>query len=362
MQKNSSSFPVEFLDDPFAGTSALAPHLAGGRTLIVADMNAVQRIPSIGTRIGRFVQEAGLTLAGSPVVIGGGEKCKADDLESVKRTVKAALDARIGRNDTILALGGGALLDVAGYAAAQLRGGVRLVRMPTTPAAMMDAAFAVTAAVNFGSIKDALKVPSVPAAAVIAPALARTVLDGVWNAGLAEAMRFALVHDAALLKKILQLAPAYRERNEEALADLVTAVGAARQKKGDSDFALWAAARLEAMSDYRLPHGYAVAIGIVLDTGYAMEKGMLAPEVREQYVAALKDAGALDGLSHSRHLLEQPEALLKGLDARELASGSAEVTLPTAPGKGAPAVIDRATMMRVIKECVAADLAANTTA
>ena len=93
-------------------------------------------------------------------------------------------------------------IDVAGYAAAQIRGGVKVVRVPTTPAAMMDAAFAEDAAVDSPAVKDALRVPCPPAAVVIDPKFAATVLDGVWRGGIGEAVRQAAVRDGALMKRI----------------------------------------------------------------------------------------------------------------------------------------------------------------
>ena len=105
--------------------------------------------------------------------------------------VSAALDAKIGADDVLMAIGGGSVLDVAGYAAAQVRGGVKLVRVPTTPAAMVDAAFAHYAAVDFREIKDALRIQCEPDAVIVDRSYAKTVLDGVWRGGLGEIVRFA---------------------------------------------------------------------------------------------------------------------------------------------------------------------------
>ena len=193
MQKSCFSYPVEFTEDAFGESAVLADTLrkvTGSdepKVLIIADMNVVQRTEGLGSKIGRYVQEHKIRLAGSPVVIGGGEKIKADNLQSALKIVSEMLSAKIGRNDVVLAIGGGTILDVAGYAAAQVRGGVKLVRMPTTPAAMMDAAYAEYAAVDSATVKDALRVPSVPAAVVIDTSFAASVLDGVWRGGISEA-------------------------------------------------------------------------------------------------------------------------------------------------------------------------------
>ena len=356
MQKSCFSYPVEFTEDAFGESAVLADTLrkvTGSdepKVLIVADMNVVQRTEGLGSKIGRYVQGHKIRLAGSPVVIGGGEKIKADNLQSALKIVSEMLSAKIGRNDVVLAIGGGTILDIAGYAAAQVRGGVKLVRMPTTPAAMMDAAYAAYAAVDSATVKDALRVPSVPAAVVIDTGFAASVLDGVWRGGISEAVRLAAASDAALLKKIESLAEAYRARDGKALPELVRAVYAVRAKKGGTPFAEWAAFRLESTSGYKIPHGYAIGIGICIDLGYAVEKGLLKPADRDRVIGLLGSSGALDGLSHSGHLLSQPENLLFGLDAWALSSGSAGIVVPCGIGKSREvSELDREAFAKVLK-------------
>ena len=359
MQKSCFSYPVELAEDVFGESAVLADLLKqvtgsdAPRVLIVADMNVVQRTEGLGAKIGRYVQARGIALAGSPVVLAGGEKVKSDSLQSALSVVSAILSAKLGKNDVVLAIGGGTILDVAGYAAAQVRGGVRIVRLPTTPAAMIDAAYADYAAVDSASVKDALRVPSVPAAVVIDPRFASTVLDGVWRGGISEAVRLAAASDLAFSKKLLTLAPSYRDRDGAALAEIVQDARKVRGKKGPTDFALWSALRLESMSGYKLPHGYAVSIGLFLDLGYAVERGLLKAEIRDKVVDVLRICGALDGLNHSGHLLSKPDDLLRGLDAWFLSSGRKEISLVTALGKSVeePAP-DREIYKKVLKGIV----------
>lgn len=360
MQKNCLGYPVEFVEDVFGESAVLSDILrqATGserpRVLIVADMNVVQRTEGLGSRIGKYVNEHGIELAGSPVVIAGGEKVKADNLQSVFRVLSAILDAKLGRNDCVLAIGGGTLLDVAGYAAAQARGGVRIVRLPTTPAAMMCAAFADYAAVDSQGVKDALRIPCVPSAVIIDLAFARTVLDGVWRGGLGEAVRIAAVSDATLTRKLVKLAPAYRERDEQALEVAVRGAVSVLQKKGPVRFAEWVAARLESMSGYKLPHGYAIAIGVCIDAAYAVEKGYLKEKDQELICGILGACGALDGLAHSRHILGQADNVLLGLDAWRLSFGDESIELPGGVGKAhVDSAPDREAFRKVLSEFVA---------
>ena len=339
MTTKKFGYPVEFVEDVFGESPVLAKVLKGvtgsdePRILLVADLNVVQRTEGLGAKIGRYVNAHGIRLAGSPVVIAGGEKIKADNLQSALKVVSAMLDAKLGKTDCVVVLGGGTLLDVAGYAAAQARGGVKVVRVPTTPAAMMDAAFADYAAVDSLNVKDALRVPSTPAAVLVDIRFADTVLDGVWRGGIGEAVRIAAARDAAFMRKLVKLAPAYRDRDRSALAEIVEGCVSVRAKKGPTALAGWAAARLESMSGYKLPHGYAVSIGIGVDTAYAVGRGRLAQKDREAILGVLETCGALDGLAHSRHLLGQAENVLFGLDAWLLSSSEPGWTVLSGLGK-----------------------------
>ena len=356
--KREGTYPVKIVNDVFAEDHAelakVLCEVTGSehpRVLLVADANVVQRTDGLGTRIGRYLQAHGLELAGAPVVLGGGEKVKADNLQSVMTIVAAALEAKVGVRDAIVALGGGSVLDVAGYAAAQIRGGLKLVRLPTTVAAMVDAAFADNAALDHEGVKDALRVPSVPAAVVVDPRFALTVLDGVWRGGVGEMVRQAAVGDASLLKALVKSAEALKSRDAEAMFSLITAAVESRVKKGTTGFALWSAGRLEAMSGYKLPHGYAVPMSICIDCAYAVEKGILKEDDQEAICRILAACGALDGLAHSRHLLTQADSILRGLDAWRLTTGSESIVLPSGMGKckleESP---DRESFRKVMKE------------
>lgn len=321
MHKNCLPYPVEFAKDAFGESDALAKVLLGGRegadaprVFIVADQNVVQRTEGLGTRIGRYVRTHGIELAGSPVIVGGGEKAKLDDARTAMTVASEMLRAGLGRSDVVLAIGGGSVLDVAGWTAAQVGGEVPVARMPTTPEAMLDAAFADYAALDAPYVKDALRVKSVPAGVVVDTSFAATVLDGVWRGGIGEAVRLAIARDATFFKKLMGLAPAYRDRDMAALEEVVAGAYGVRGKKGGTSFALWSAMRLQAMSGWKLPHGYAVAIGVLVDVSYAVAAGAVPEKARDAVVEFFEVCGTLDGLVHSQYLMQQTDALLEGID------------------------------------------------
>lgn len=303
MQKSSLKYPVEFVDDVFGDNSVLADIIGDSRVLIVADMNVVQRTQSLGTRIGAYLKAHRISLAGQPVVMTGGERIKADGFQSALRVASAAVSSGLGSSDFVLALGGGTLLDVAGWVAAQVRGGVRLIRVPTTPASMMGAAFAEYASLDTPSVKDAFRLSISPSAVIINERFAETVLDGVWRAGLGEAVRLAVDKDVKMLSTLSTLAERYGKRDFDTLEKVVEMSVNLRRKKGGTELGLSSAAELEPKSAWKLPHGYAVAIGVLIDVYYDVKAGKRPQEELDECKKILDTCGALDGARHSKHIL-----------------------------------------------------------
>ena len=113
------------------------------------------------------------------------------------------------------------------------------------------------------------------------------------------------------------------------------------------------------MSGYKLPHGYAVAIGICIDLGYAVETGLMKPGDRDAVLEILQACGALDGLAHSGHLLSQADNLLFGLDAWLLSAVDRKVAVPAGIGKvQAVGEVDREAFRAVVKKVVSSSATA----
>lgn len=294
MPKNCLPYPAEIVEDVFGESDSLAKILDNHRFIIVADQNVVLHVDSIGKRIGAYVQNHKLQLAGAPVVLTAGERIKMDELRSATRVLEAAYAAELGEGDFILILGGGTILDVVGWVAAQYPEDIGIIRIPTTPAAMFGAAFAETAAMNTQRAKDAFVVPSTPAAVLIEPKIATSVLDGVWRAGISDLVRLAADFDPESLDKIAEKIEAYYNRDSAVLAEFVDLALELHKKYGYSALGLASSAAYEPKSNWKLPHGYAVAIGTIID---------LDEPLRTRAYELLKACGAMDGARHSRNIL-----------------------------------------------------------
>ena len=279
--------------------------------------------------------------AARPLFVPGGEHAKNDP--TVLEEIVEALDAaRICRRSIVLAIGGGAVLDVAGYAAAIFHRGVRLVRMPTTTLAQDDAAMGVKNGVNRRGKKNLLGAFAVPSAVLCDLDLLRTLSDRDWRSGFAEAVKIAVIRDATLFDRIEREAEAIRDR-DEAVADAVVRRSAELHLRhilegGDPfelgtarplDFGHWAAHRLEAMSGHRITHGEAVSIGVALDSTIAMHAGRLDEASHRRILDTLRNLGLPVAASE----LDDLDELLRGLEEfREHLGGKATIAMPSPIG------------------------------
>lgn len=297
------NYPIEIVADLFGESPRLAELVAGHKVLLVADSNIVQHAAGLGKKIGAYVTNRGIDLAGSPVVIGGGERIKMDNFKSASQVVSAAIQGGLEEDDFIVALGGGTVLDVAGWASVQVFGGVNLIRIPTTPAAVLGGAFAEKAALNLPNVKDAFVVPCEPKAVLVDVELSNSVLDGVWRAGISEAVSFLYDADFEALKEILPFAEAYVRRESSALSEIATRVISCARNFGIGSCGKSIAAELEPKSGWKLPHGYALAIGVLVDCYKAVQTGERTNDNLKLILQVLDQSGALDGARHSKHIL-----------------------------------------------------------
>jgi 3-dehydroquinate synthase len=194
----------------------------------------------------------------------------------------------ICRHSFVVAIGGGAVLDMAGYAAATSHRGVRLIRMPSTVLAQNDSGVGVKNGINQFGKKNFLGTFAPPFAVINDLEFLESLSDRDWRSGLAEAVKVGLIKDASFFEYLEATASSLAHRGTAAMEQTVYRCaelhlehisGADPFESGSSrplDFGHWAAHKLEQLTDYRLRHGEAVAIGIALDATYSHLVGMLS--------------------------------------------------------------------------------------
>ena len=360
MQRIEQQFAVRYryqvylTQDAFAPTNTtladvLIADRARARVLFVLDRGLAQAQPSLAGAIERYAATHAIDRAGPIVLITGGEAVK-NDTEALHRVQRAIEQARLCRHSYVVAVGGGAMLDVAGYAAATAHRGVRLVRLPSTVLAQCDAGIGVKNGINAFGKKNFLGTFAPPYAVINDASLLRTLSDRDWRAGTAEAVKVALIKDAAFFDFLEAGADDLARRDGAVMQHLIQRCAELHLQhiaSGDPfetgsarplDFGHWAAHKLEQMSDFDLRHGEAVAIGIALDAVYSHLSGFIAVPALERILTTLARLGfALysDALGECWNHPRDPRCLLSGLDEfREHLGGALCVTQLAAIGRG----------------------------
>lgn len=313
----------------------------GARLVAFIDDGVARAWPQLADAIHTYCAAHGLVLLAPPAVVAGGDHAKhAATLDEVMQRLAAV---RLDRHSYVLAIGGGAMLDVVGYAAATFHRGVRLVRFPTTVLAQDDAGIGVKNGINAFGGKNVLGTFAAPFAVINDVRFLGTLAERDRIAGMAEAIKVALIRDAQFFEWLVAHAPQLRAFEPTAVEAMIRrcaelhlahiATGGDPFEQGNArplDYGHWAAHKLEVLTAHALRHGEAVAIGMVLDARYAVLAGMLS-EDRYARIRALVEALGLP----TWHAALDDAALIGGLeDFREHLGGELCITLLRDIGNG----------------------------
>ena len=353
LQKFSVPFhyPVSFTHGVFAPenpmlAAILAKDRSGprARVLVVVDATLADALPKLPRDVERYfhAHRAKLELVRKPLLVPGGENAK-NGWASVREIMTDAGAFHLDRHSYVVAVGGGSALDMAGFAASLVHRGLRLVRIPTTVLSQNDAGVGVKNGMNDGGAKNFAGTFAPPYAVIDDFDFLKTLPQREWIGGVAEAFKVSIIKDKPFFRYLCAHAAALRDRDQAVMERVVYKTAALHLRhiatSGDAfefgsarplDFGHWAAHRLELLSDFTLGHGSAVAIGIALDSTYALMKKMISREERDAIVRGL----AACGLPVWSPLLERLDAhgepdVLIGLEQfREHLGGALCITLP----------------------------------
>ncbi len=279
-------------------------------------------------------------VVGNPQVVPGGEAVK-NDVHILERMLKVMNEADMDRRSYIVVIGGGAVLDAVGFATAIAHRGLRLIRIPTTTLAQADSGIGVKNGVNLFQKKNWLGAFAVPWGVINDRALLETLSVRDFRCGFSEAVKVSLLKDADFFQRILRDAESIAARGpacwpvieESAQWHLrhITAGGDPFEmlEARPLDYGHWSAHKLEAMSNFELRHGEAVAIGVAVDTVYSSLVHGFPADDADRVLLALERLGLLS--DHSA--LRQTDELFTGLEEfRQHLGGQLTVTMLEAIG------------------------------
>ncbi len=320
--------------------------------IVVVDGGLLTPMPDLVQRIQAYADHYSdaINLKSQPLIIPGGEAIKNDPAQ-VQTVLQLIHDVGLCRHSYVVAIGGGALLDMVGYAAATAHRGIRLVRVPTTVMAQDDSGVGVKNSINAFGKKNFLGTFSPPYAVINDAAFLMKLPQRDWLAGIAEAIKVSLIKDAEFFEWICANADALYNRDLDVMQQLVyrscrhhlTHIGTYGDpfEMGSSrplDFGHWSAHRLEHLTNYRLRHGEAVAIGMAIDSTYSYLIGELSePSWRQiiQLLQSLDFSLTVPELTAFADAPNHPQSVFSGLqEFREHLGGELTLMLLRSIGSG----------------------------
>jgi 3-dehydroquinate synthase len=320
------------------------------RALVILDETLALAQPQLRARIQDYfdAHSEQLKLVCPPLVVEGGERVKNSYFHVSE--IQSQIDRyHLDRHSYVLGVGGGALLDMVGLAAATAHRGLRHVRLPTTTLGQDDSGVGVKNGINAFGKKNFIGTFAPPFAVINDFDLLSSLPPRDKRAGYVEAVKVALIRDSAFFDTIERDADRLREFEPAAMERLIFRCAELHVNhiatSGDPfefgsarplDFGHWSAHKLEQLSEFKIRHGEAVAIGIALDVLYSARMGMISEEAAERILTLLEKLGFALFANELLHVNSSGELMvLEGLEEfREHLGGQLTVTLLQSIGQG----------------------------
>lgn len=294
------------------------------------------------SRIGHRLRQLGhVDLVAPPMLVEGGEAIKNGE-DVLRRLLDQINDAGLDRRSYIVAVGGGAMLDAVGFAAAIAHRGIRLIRLPSTVLAQADSGVGVKNAINYFEKKNWIGTFAVPWAVINDTGLLTTLPDRDFHSGFSEAVKVSLLKSRSQFDWLCDHAADIRRREVDATKRAIhqscmlhlqhiTAGGDPFEmlEARPLDFGHWSAHRLEPLTRYTLRHGEAVAIGVAIDCLYSS----LVFGFPKSDADRVLDCLMTMGMTLWHEALEPIERLMHGLEEfRQHLGGRLTITMLRAVG------------------------------
>jgi len=308
--------------------------LGVGRKLALLTDPAIKAL--YGEIVARSLAGAGFEV--TTVLLPEGERAKT--LEVAAQTWDRLLEAGLDRGSAVVALGGGAVGDLAGFVAATYMRGVHFVQLPTTLLAQVDASIGGKTAIDHPRAKNLIGAFHQPRLVLADTGALQTLPEREYRSGLAEVIKHGIVLDAAYFDEVERSAAALAKREPETLERIVA--GSCRLKASVIErdeqeaelrhvlnYGHTIGHAIEAVTGYaRFAHGEAVSLGMVAEAGVAERLGLAATETRVRQVHLLETMGL-----PVREVGEAPERVIEAM-ARDKKGKEGRVPFVLAPEIG----------------------------
>ena len=245
----------------------------------------------------------------TPIILPPGERTKT--LGTIAKILDALVKNKFERQSLLLALGGGVIGDVTGFAAAIYQRGIPFVQVPTTLVAQVDSSVGGKTGVDHRLGKNLIGAFYQPRAVFIDPLTLRTLPRREWIAGLAEVIKYGIIADEEFFAFLEREIPSLLKLDEEPVihaikrsCEIKAQVVAADERESDRrrilNYGHTIGHALESLAGYRgLIHGEAVGIGLVQEADLACHMGLCGRDVVERIGSLVQRAGLSDQISRA---------------------------------------------------------------
>ncbi len=348
---------VYFTRDSFSATNEtladiLQPRRKGQATkaIVYLDEGILDGMPNLPEKIESYFRsrEDRLDLVCPPKFAPGGEPAK-NNFQYIEKIWADLNEYAMCRHSYVIVIGGGAALDMVGFAAATAHRGLRLVRYPTTSLSQGDGGVGVKNGINYFGKKNWVGTFAVPDAVVNDFSFLRSLPSNQKRAGFIEAVKVALIRDRSFFEQIEERADELANFETDSMEQVIRKSAALHLdhiatsgdpfEKGSArplDFGHWVAHKLEQLSDFRIGHGDAVAIGLAVDLLYAARIGLVKEATSRRIIELIERLGftTYDPILHEVDD-QDTSVIVKGLDEfREHLGGELTITLIQGIGEG----------------------------
>ena len=306
-----------------------------GRSVLLVSNAVIFR--NYGRRAIAALEQAGFTVA--QCILPAGERYKT--AVTLQKIYDAALENRLERSSTFVALGGGIVGDMTGFAAATWLRGVNVVQVPTSLLAMVDAAIGGKTGINHPKGKNLIGAFYQPKLVLIDPQVLKTLPAREFRAGMAEVIKYGIIWDVQLFEQLESSRLSQSGLTEEQLQNILERSCQAKAhvvSKDEKESGLRAILNyghtighaVESLTEYRLVnHGEAVAIGMVLAGQIAVALGLWDQVSCDRQLSLIQKAGLPSRLPDGLDI----EEILNALQSdKKVKAGQVRFVLPTQIG------------------------------
>ena len=298
----------------------------------------------------KSLMSSGLDVA-KAFVFDAGEESK--NLEVLKKLLVHMADEGLTRSDIVIALGGGVTGDLTGFASSVYLRGIRFVQIPTTMLAAVDSSVGGKTAVDLGSYKNTVGAFHEPALVICDPDTLKTLSEEQMACGMAEAIKMGYICDSKLLDLMKsscnrdEIIETVIERCVNDKAEIVSEDFRDNGIRQKLNLGHTVGHAVEALSDFSVLHGMAVASGMALITKAAANRGYCEPEIYDDMTDILKKYG-LDPYLYLRYSPEEISGA--AMHDKKKRGGMITIVIPTGYGNSRLLTIQATELIDFIRD------------